>query len=58
MDGYTVVDLFSQYELNDAMTINLNVDNVFDRAYIQYLDQSYSPGLNARIGMTIRVGAK
>jgi hemoglobin/transferrin/lactoferrin receptor protein len=58
VDGYTVVDLFGQYELNDAMTINLNVDNVFDRAYIQYLDQSYSPGLNARIGMTIRVGAK
>ena len=38
------------------MSLNLNIDNVFDRAYIQYLDQNYSPGMNARISMTWRFG--
>lgn len=55
-DGYTLVDLFANYKVNEAMSLNLNIDNVFDRAYIQYLDQNYSPGMNARISMTWRFG--
>ncbi len=38
-------------------SLNLNIDNVFDVDYRQYLDQNTSPGLNARIGMTLRFGA-
>jgi hemoglobin/transferrin/lactoferrin receptor protein len=57
-DAFTVVDLFSQYEVNEQITLNFNVDNLFDVAYIQYRDQSYSPGLNAKFTVTVRLGAE
>lgn len=56
-DNYTVVDLFAQYALNEAMTVNFNIDNLFDQNYRSFLDQSNSPGLNARVGLTMRLGA-
>lgn len=55
-DAYTITDVFAQYVHNENVTFNLNVDNIFDVDYRQYLDQSDSPGLNARIGMTMRFG--
>ena len=55
-DGYTLVDLFGQYQFNDWATLNVNIDNLFDKNYRQFLDQSNSPGLSARVGMTIRFG--
>jgi hemoglobin/transferrin/lactoferrin receptor protein len=48
--GYTIVDLFAQYELSDRATVNLNIDNLFDKTYLQYLDLQNDPGFNARIG--------
>ena len=48
--GYTIVDLFAQYELSDQATVNLNIDNLFDKTYLQYLDLQNDPGFNARIG--------
>lgn len=56
VDGYTVADIFAQYNYSDDLIFNLNVDNVFDKEYVQYLDQSNSPGLNAKISMTMRLG--
>lgn len=56
--SYTLVDLFAQYEFNEHATLNLNIDNVFDKEYLQYLNQQNSPGLNARIGLTMRFGAE
>jgi hemoglobin/transferrin/lactoferrin receptor protein len=56
--GYTIVDLFAQYELSDQATVNLNIDNLFDKTYLQYLDLQNDPGFNARIGLTMRLGAK
>lgn len=56
-DSYTLVDLFAQYEFNEHAVLNLNIDNVFDKEYLQYLNQQNSPGLNARIGFTMRFGA-
>lgn len=56
-EAYTLVDLFAQYTINDNAVLNLNIDNVFDVDYRQYLDQNTSPGLDARIGMTLRFGA-
>lgn len=56
-DAYTILDLFAEYRHTDDLTFNLNVDNVFDKEYRQYLDQSNSPGLNARVGLTMRLGA-
>jgi hemoglobin/transferrin/lactoferrin receptor protein len=57
-DSYALVDLFAQYQFNEAATLNLNVDNVFNEEYLQYLNQQNSPGLNARIGLTMRLGAQ
>jgi hypothetical protein len=37
--------------------VNVNVDNLFDVDYRPYLYQQHSPGLSARIGMTLRFGA-
>jgi hemoglobin/transferrin/lactoferrin receptor protein len=57
-DAYTLVDLFAQYQVNDHAVLNLNIDNLFDEEYLQYLDQENSPGFNARVGMTLRFGAR
>lgn len=56
-DSYTVVDLFGQYQVTDNMLINVNIDNLFDKDYRQYLDLLDDPGLNARVGVTMRLGA-
>lgn len=56
-DAYTVVDLFAQYEATDNVTLNLNIDNLFDETYMQYLDAQNSPGFSARAGLTLRFGA-
>jgi hemoglobin/transferrin/lactoferrin receptor protein len=55
-DAYTIADVFAQYRHSETLVFNLNVDNMFDQNYRQYLDQSNSPGLNARIGMTMQFG--
>jgi hemoglobin/transferrin/lactoferrin receptor protein len=57
-NSYALVDLFAQYEINENATLNLNIDNLFDKEYLQYLNQENSPGLNARIGLTMRLGAQ
>jgi hemoglobin/transferrin/lactoferrin receptor protein len=57
-DAYALVDLFAQYQVNEVTTLNLNIDNLFDKEYLQYLDQENSPGFNARVGMTMRLGAQ
>lgn len=57
-NAYTLVDLFAQYEFNEHATLNLNIDNLFDKKYMQYLNQENSPGFNARIGLTMRFGAE
>ena len=57
-DAYNVVDLFGQYILSDSVTINLNISNLFDVDYRPFLTQLNDPGFNARLGVTIRLGAK
>lgn len=57
-DAYTVLDLFADYKATDFTTVTLNIDNVFDETYLQYLDAQNSPGFNARMGLTMRLGAK
>ncbi len=51
-----MVDLFAQYVVNDCTTVNLNIDNLFDVDYRQYREQQNSPGLSARLGLTMRFG--
>lgn len=57
-DAYNVVDLFGQYIVSDSVTVNLNISNLFDVEYRPHLTQLNDPGFNARLGVTIRLGAK
>ena len=50
-----MVDLFAQYELSeyevsDRATVNLNIDNLFDKTYLQYLDLQNDPGFTPASG--------
>ena len=56
--GYTVVDLFGEYAMNENTTINVNIDNLFDKEYRQYRDLENSPGFSARVGLTMRLGVQ
>ena len=40
--GWGVLDLYGRYELNDNLTIDVGVDNVFDKNYAQHLNRSNS----------------
>lgn len=57
-DAYNLVDLFGQYIVSDNVTVNLNISNLFDVEYRPFLTQLNDPGFNARLGVTIRLGAK
>ncbi len=57
-DGYAIFDLFAQYQLNEATALNVNIDNLFDHTYREYLYPDNDPGLNARVGLTMRLGAQ
>jgi len=57
-DSYIVVDLFSQYVVNQNMAVSLNIDNLFDKQYRQHLDLDPSPGFSARFGLTMRLGVE
>lgn len=57
-DAYNAVDLFAQYEASENTVLNLNIDNLFNETYRQHLDQYNSPGFGARVGLTMRFGAK
>lgn len=54
--SYATLDIFARYQLSKVASFNLNVNNVFNEDYRQYLNQSDSPGLSARIGMTVLLG--
>lgn len=56
-EAYTLVDLFAAYQATDNATLNLNINNLFDETYMQYRDSENSPGFNARLGLTMRLGA-
>jgi hemoglobin/transferrin/lactoferrin receptor protein len=53
--GYATVDLFATYEVTERISANLNLDNIFNRQYTQYLDLSASPGFNARLAVGIKL---
>lgn len=55
-DGFAVVDVFATYRHSENVSLSLNIDNVANKNYRQFLDQSNSPGLNARLGFTMRLG--
>jgi len=38
--GWGVLDLYGRFEVNDSLSIDLGVDNVFDKNYAQHLNRS------------------
>lgn len=42
LDAYTLVDLFTSYEFKPGLAVVGRVNNLFDRAYVQWADPGYS----------------
>ncbi len=40
--GWAVLDLYANYEVNDSVSIDIGMDNVFDKDYAQHLNRSNS----------------
>ncbi|MBB4200914.1 TonB-dependent receptor [Rhodoblastus sphagnicola] len=55
--GYGLVDLFADYRHNEWVNAGLSVTNLFDRRYTQYLDTLASPGLTAKLTLTVKYAA-
>lgn len=55
--GYTLVDLFAAYAVNDRLTANVEIENLFNRSYQQYLDLATTPGpgFNAKLAVTLKL---
>ena len=57
VDGYARVDLFARYEINDNISLALNVDNLFDENYIDGVDTAVrmDPGAPRSVFGTVQV---
>jgi outer membrane receptor protein involved in Fe transport len=58
LPDYFLVNFMTAYRITGNVDLRFNIDNVFDETYRQHLDQYNSPGLNARVGLTMRLGAR
>jgi hemoglobin/transferrin/lactoferrin receptor protein len=56
--GYGLVDLFGSYVYNDRVSGDFSVTNLFNKSYTPFLQSEPSPGLTAKLGLTIRLAAK
>ena len=56
--GYTTVDLFANYAFDNGLDLNLNVTNLFDRAYTPALSTAPGGGVDTGRGRTFLVTAK
>ncbi|WP_018698659.1 TonB-dependent hemoglobin/transferrin/lactoferrin family receptor [Amorphus coralli] len=57
-DAYALLDLFASYNVDDRVSVGLNIDNVFDTYYQPFLDAEAAPGLNAKLTLDLRLGGK
>ena len=53
---HTIFDLYSSFEVNDVLSVDINIDNVGDRYYADPLliGLTPAPGRTMRLGMTAR----
>lgn len=56
---YTLVDLFGQWKFSDDVTFDVSVENLFDRYYVDALNNSPlpSPGRTFRAAFTAKLGS-
>ena len=38
--GWAVLDLYASYEVSDSVTVDIGMDNVFDKTYAQHLNRA------------------
>ncbi len=62
-EDYTLLNLFASYEANENFRVDFRVNNLFDETYSNFLNAVslpglfFEPGINAKLGATIRFGA-
>jgi len=56
---YLVADLSGQFKLTPALSVDVSVDNLFDRYYNEAMSLGYvpAPGRTVRVGLTGTIGA-
>ena len=52
-EPYELLDVFAQYKINESLTANLALNNLFNREYTQYLNADPSPGFNAKASLNL-----
>lgn len=57
---YALVDLSGQFQLTDGLSLDMSVDNLTDRYYVEPMSAAYvpAPGRTVRIGVTGKLGSK
>lgn len=54
--GFTLFDLFASYAYSEDLRFDARIDNLFDKYYINYLDLDPSPGISAKLSVTMKLG--
>jgi hemoglobin/transferrin/lactoferrin receptor protein len=52
--GYGLLDLFGSYKLNESVSADLYLKNVFNQEYTQYLNTLPSAGFSAKASLTVK----
>ena len=53
--AYTLVNVYSGYEINQHLNVTLGVENLLDQDYRSHGSGSNEPGLGVNIGLTLRL---
>mgnify|MGYP001806242668 CR=1 FL=1 len=53
--GYTVQDIYAQYNLGESLSFYLGVDNLTNKAYRRVNTANYDIGRSYRLGVTIKI---
>jgi len=54
--SYDVFNLFSSYAVNEDLILRFNIDNLFDKNYLPYLDTQNAEGFTAKLAIAMRLG--
>lgn len=55
-EAHNLVNLFASYDVNDDLRLGLDVKNLFDVQYTEYLNDDPSPGLSVMFTLNARLG--
>lgn len=55
-EAYDLFDIFMTYDVNSHFTMAVTLNNITDEEYTKYLHEDPSPGFNASVSATIKLG--